>query len=97
MKTQTYLPLSFGPIQSAIPAIFVALLTLSVGAFGLAYLAAMGSAPDLQQPAVTAPVAAPAPLCFDHSREWVAANGAQQGCPTDPMAYSPAAAFRVQG
>jgi hypothetical protein len=95
MKTQAYLPLSFGPIQSAIPSILVALLAFSVGAFGLAHLAAIGSAPNLQQPAVTAPVAAPAPLCFDHSREWVASHGAQEGCPTDPMAYSPAAAFRV--
>lgn len=97
MKTQAYLPLSFGPVQSMIPSILGALIAFSVAAYGLAFLAAMGSGPQITQPAVSAPVAAPAPLCFDHSREWVASHGALQGCPTDPMAYSPAAAFRVQG
>ena len=95
MKTQAYMPLSFGPVQSMIPTILMALVTFFVAAYGLAFLASMGDAPQITQPAVIAPIAAPAPLCFDHSREWIAAHGAPQGCPTDPMAYSPASSFRV--
>lgn len=95
MKTQAYLPLSFGPVQSMIPTILMALVTFFVAAYGLALLATIGSGPQIPQPAVTARVVAPAPLCFDHSREWIAANGAPQGCPTDAAAYSPASTFRV--
>lgn len=42
---------------------------------------------------VTPPIASqilvspPPPVCFDHTREQVQAEGAPQGCPTDPMAY----------
>lgn len=95
MKTQAYLPLSFGPIQSMIPSILGALITFSVAAYGLAFLASMGDGPQIPQPAVTTVIAGPAPLCFDHSREWIIANGAPQGCPTDATAYSPASSFRV--
>jgi type II secretory pathway pseudopilin PulG len=30
------------------------------------------------------------PICFDHTREQVIADGAPAGCTTDPMAYAPA-------
>jgi hypothetical protein len=30
------------------------------------------------------------PICFDHTREQVIADGAPTGCPTDPMAYASA-------
>ena len=30
------------------------------------------------------------PICFDHTREQVIADGAPAGCPTDPMAYASA-------
>lgn len=33
--------------------------------------------------------AALAPICFNHSREWIAANGAPAGCPTALSAYNP--------
>lgn len=54
-----------------------------------AALPAYGAQPAPQQVAQVK-AATLAPLCFDHTREQVEAEGVPQGCPADPMAYRPA-------
>jgi len=82
-----------GPAGTSLFEIFlcICLITLMIG--GTWALFASMPAYGGQQPtspAVTFQVAALAPVCFDHTREQVQAQGAPQGCPTDPMAYHPA-------
>ena len=78
--------------------VIVLLAMLSAGAwYVFGQMPAYGGQPN--PPPVTAPVlmAQPAPLCFDRTREQVQAQGAEAGCPTDPMAYRPATLRQVQG
>lgn len=94
MKTQAYLPLNNNPATSIFPLLLLALLTLSFCVFGMGLLAYSTKVNTTAPVVVQAPT--PAPICFDHSREFIAAHGAPEGCPTDSMAYRPAALFRVQ-
>ena len=49
-------------------------------------LPAYGAQPT-QPPVVQVQPTSLAPICWDHTREQVQAEGAPQGCPADPMAY----------
>jgi hypothetical protein len=73
---------------------------LSAGAWSLfASMPAYGGQPT-PPPGTTiiaAPAPAPAPLCWNRTREQVEAEGAEAGCPTDPMAYRPATLRQAQG
>lgn len=71
---------------------------LSAGAWSLfASMPAYGGQPT--PPPVTTIIAAPAPapLCWNRTREQVQAQGAEAGCPTDPMAYRPGTLRQAQG
>lgn len=78
--------------------VIVLLGMLSAGAWSLfGQLPAYGGQPTPPPENTQVLVAQPAPLCFDRTREQVIAQGAEAGCPTDPMAYKPATLHQVQG
>ncbi|BFI96294.1 MAG: hypothetical protein RSP_18040 [Rhodanobacter sp.] len=74
----------------------LALVTLlSAGAWSLfSSLPAYGGQ-STPPPTVQFAVPAPAPMCFNLTREQVQAQGAEPGCPTDPMSYRPATLHQV--
>lgn len=98
MNTQT--SFSLAPSHPSMLEAFLglALVTLlSVGAWSLfSSLPAYGGQPT-PQPTVQFAVPAPAPMCFNLTREQVQAQGAEPGCPADLMAYRPATLHQVNG
>ncbi len=78
--------------------VIVLLGMLSAGAWSLfGQMPAYGGQPTPPPENTQVLVAQPAPLCFDRTREQVQAQGAEAGCPTDPMAYHPATLRANQG
>ena len=70
---------------------------LSVGGWSMfASMPAYGGQPT-PFPITQSLVAQPAPVCFDRTREQVIAQGAEEGCPTDPSAYHAATLHQVNG
>ncbi|WP_233842246.1 hypothetical protein [Dyella sp. 2HG41-7] len=78
--------------------VIVLLAMLSAGAwYVFGQMPAYGGQPTPPPVNTLVMAPAPAPLCFDRTREQVIAQGAEAGCPTDPMAYHPATLRANQG
>jgi hypothetical protein len=103
MTTQSFnsAPAGFGMQETCLCfALVAALSAMSWGLFS--QMPAYGAQPTTHAVTV-APVAAPTPMCFNHTREQVIAQEAQTmadiaaGCPRDPMAYRQATLRQVNG